>query len=146
MLVKSVDLSSYPISTTLKHQYNKKANLQTRLDYDPVTITSSQMTTMDKQQLCGKSSRYYYYKDGSYAKLDGSSTIPLIHMVLIPRGNTYAQDTRNIYRYGFDNDSDKHFFRSIQIYPNVLRHRYTCFTLVQPSLVNGHMTQWKMLS
>ena len=38
MLVKSVDLPKYSISTTLKHQYNKKANLQTRLDYDPINI------------------------------------------------------------------------------------------------------------
>ena len=38
MLVKSVDLPKYNISTTLKHQYNKKRNLQTRLDYDPVSI------------------------------------------------------------------------------------------------------------
>ena len=129
MLVKSVDLPKYSISTTLKHQYNKKANLQTRLDYDPISITFhddnyGQTTAMWEAYY------RYYYKDGSYAKLDGSNDPTDTHPAY-SRGNTYAEDTRNIFRYGFDNDSDKHFFRSIQIY-QMSRHRYTCFTLVNP--------------
>ena len=70
MLVKSVDLSQYQ-RTTLKHQYNKKRNLQTRLDYDPINIVFhddnyGQTTAMWEAYY------RYYYKDGNYAALDGS--------------------------------------------------------------------------
>ena len=128
MLVKSVDLPKYSVSTTLKHQYNKKANLQTRLDYDPVNITFhddnyGQVTAMWEAYY------RYYYKDGNYASLNGSSD-PVTTSGAYQRSNTY-QAEGNHYRYGLDNDSHSHFFESIQIY-QMSRHRYTCFTLVNP--------------
>ena len=137
MLVKSVDLPKYSISTTLKHQYNKKANLQTRLDYDPINIVFhddnyGQVTAMWEAYY------RYYYKDGNYASLNGSSD-PVTTSGAYQRSNTY-QAEGNHYRYGLDNDSHSHFFESIQIY-QLHRHRYTCFTLVNPIISEwGHDT------
>ena len=130
MLVKSVDLPKYSVSTTLKHQYNKKANLQTRLDYDPINIVFhddnyGQVTAMWEAYY------RYYYKDGNYASLNGSSD-PVTSSGAYQRSNTY-QKAGNHFRYGLDNDSHEHFFESIQIY-QMSRHRYTCFTLVNPMI------------
>jgi len=129
MLVKSVDLPKYQISTTLKHQYNKKRNLQTRLDYDPINIVFhddnyGQTTAMWEAYY------RYYFKDGNYASADGSRQ-PNTRNPAYDRGNTYSNSERNKYRYGMDNDTYKNFFDSIQIY-QMARHRYTCFTLVNP--------------
>jgi|TARA_B100001996_G_scaffold17245_1_gene14208 hypothetical protein len=138
MLVKSVDLPKYSISTTLKHQYNKKANLQTRLDYDPINIVFHDDNYGQTTALWEAYYRYYY-KDGNYASLNGSSD-PNETNPAYARHNTYLGDAVNKYRYGFDNDSHSHFFRSIQIY-QMSRHRYTCFTLVNPIISEwGHDT------
>ena len=138
MLVKSVDLPKYSISTTLKHQYNKKANLQTRLDYDPINIifhddNYGQTTAMWEAYY------RYYYRDGNYAAPTGAST-PNTSNAAYARSNTYDNSELNKFRYGFDNDSYTHFFESIQIY-QMSRHRYTCFTLVNPIISEwGHDT------
>lgn len=133
MLVKSVDLPKYQVSTTLKHQYNKKRNLFTRLDYDPINIAFhddnyGQTTAMWEAYY------RYYFKDGNYASADGSRN-PNTRNPAYDRGNTYSGPERNKYRYGMDNDSYKNFFDSIQIY-QMSRHRYTCFTLVNP-IISG---------
>ena len=39
MLVKSVDMPKFNIQTETKNKYNRKKNLQTRIDYSPVNIT-----------------------------------------------------------------------------------------------------------
>ena len=76
----------------------------------------------------------YYFKDGNYASLDGSN-IPNTTNGAYNRAITYGNGGNSggsgYYRYGFDNDSVKHFFESIQIY-QMSRKRYTCFTLVNP--------------
>tara|TARA_B100000927_G_scaffold74362_1_gene59247 strand:- start:169 stop:1536 length:1368 start_codon:yes stop_codon:yes gene_type:complete len=129
MLVKSVDLPKYQISTTLKHQYNKKRNLQTRLDYDPINIVFhddnyGQTTAMWEAYY------RYYYKDGNYAALDGSRQ-PNTSNPAYARSTTYGNEMVNNYRFGLDNDQLENFFESIQIY-QMSRHRYTCFTLANP--------------
>ena len=138
MLVKSVDLPKYSISTTLKHQYNKKANLQTRLDYDPINIVFHDDNYGSTTTLWEAYYRYYY-RDGNYAAPVGATT-PNETSAAYMRSNTYGNEKHNSYRYGFDNDSHEHFFRSIQIY-QMARKRYTCFTLVNPIISEwGHDT------
>ena len=39
LLVKSVDLPKVSMNTVTKNMYNRKKNLQTSLEYDPVNIT-----------------------------------------------------------------------------------------------------------
>ena len=41
MLVKAADLPKFSVQTTTKNMYNRKKNLQTSIEYDPVNITSS---------------------------------------------------------------------------------------------------------
>ena len=128
MLVKSVDLPKYNITTNLKHQYNQKRNLQTRLDYDPINIT---FHDDNFGQTTGMWEAYYkyYFKDGNYGRTAGGH--PEGRAAAYNRGNTYLGETLNGFRYGMDNNSYYNFFESIQIW-QMSRRRYTCFTLVNP--------------
>jgi len=128
MLVKAIDLPKFNISTSLKHQYNKKRNLQTRLDYDPINITFhddnyGQTTAMWEAYY------RYYFKDGNYTGHDGTS--PEQKHQAYNKGNTYTGQAYNTHRFGLDNDSFFSFFDSIQIF-QMSRRRYTSFTLVNP--------------
>ena len=130
MLVKSVDLPKYSITTTTKQQYNKKRKLQTRLDYDPITIVfhdDNYGITTAMWQLYYQ----YYFRDGTYRTKDGSGNVTSTVPRQYSRGSFYNDEEFNKYRYGLDNDSSLPFFNSIQIY-QMARKRYTCYTLVNP--------------
>ena len=137
MLVKSVDLPKYNISTTLKHQYNKKRNLQTRLDYDPVSITfhdDNYGTTTAMWEAYYR----YYFRDGTYAFMagDGPGHPGAEKQNNGPpgaynRANALGGSLSNKHRFGMDNDQLKNFFHSIQIF-QMSRRRYTSYTLVNP--------------
>ena len=138
MLVKSVDLPKYQIATTLKHQYNKKRNLQTRLDYDPINIVFHD-DNFGQTTAMWEAYYRYYFRDGNYAAVDGSSN-PNTSNAAYNRGSSYQGEEANNFRYGMDNDSLKPFFESIQIY-QMSRKRYTAFTLVNPLISEwGHDT------
>lgn len=134
MLVKSVDLPKYSIQTVTKNQYNKKRKLQTRIDYDPVTIVFHDdnygITTAMWQMYY-----QYYFKDGNYGKKDATKTISSTTPIEFNRGNTISGENVNKFKYGMDSDAFLPFFTSIQIY-QMARKRYTCYTLVNP-LITG---------
>lgn len=128
MLVKAVDLPKFNVSTSLKHQYNKKRNLQTRLDYDPISITFHD-DNFGQTTAMWEAYYRYYFKDGNYTGHDGISPLDKHHAY--NKGNTYVGELYNKHRYGLDNDSFYSFFESIQIF-QLSRKRYTSFTLVNP--------------
>ena len=122
LLVKSVDLPKVSMNTVTKNMYNRKKNLQTSLEYDPVNITFHDDNLGITTMLMEAYYRYYYADGGHYA--DGVSA------PYSPR-NTYKGAEDHKYRYGFDNDSVDPFFNKITIY-QMARHQYTGFTLVNP--------------
>ena len=130
MLVKAVDLPKYNISTSLKHQYNRKRNLQTRLDYDPISLTFHD-DNFGQTTAMWEAYYRYYFKDGNYTGHDGISPLDKHHAY--NKGNTYVGQIYNKHRYGLDNDSFYSFFDSIQIF-QLSRRRYTAFTLVNPMI------------
>ena len=135
MLVKAVELPKYSVSNNLKHQYNAKRILQTRMDYDPISITFHDdnygMTTA-----MWEAYYRYYWRDGTYASFNGGEQgTPQDRSAAYNRGNTYNGEVVNGFRYGMDNDSFQNFFYSIQIW-QMSRRRYTCFTLVNPLITS----------
>lgn len=137
MLVKSVDLPKYSIATATKNQYNKKRKLQTKIDYDPITIVFHDdnygITTAMWQMYY-----QYYFRDGTYGKKDATNTASNTVPTAYNRGNFYATDDQsNTKRFGLDNDSFSPFFTTIEIF-QMARKRYTCYTLVNPVI-----TQWQ---
>jgi hypothetical protein len=71
MLVKTVDLPKFKVSTDLAYQYNRKKQVHTKIEYDPVTVTFHDdnlgLTT-------GLWSSYYgyYFADSSHGPSQGS--------------------------------------------------------------------------
>ncbi len=122
VLVKTVDLPSYSASVETRQQYNRKKNIQTRVDYDPVTVKwhdDKAGVTMSLLQ------EYYtyYFKDGNYNDGTGSAI-----------GRTF--DSRDKYkdevpRYGLDNDRQIPFFKQIKIF-QLSRNKWNSFTLINP--------------
>jgi hypothetical protein len=71
MLVKSVDLPKFKISTDLGYQYNRKKQIHTKLEYDPVSIAFHDdnlgVTTTLWSSYYG-----YYFADSSHGPSAGS--------------------------------------------------------------------------
>ena len=128
MLVKSVDLPKFDITTETKHAYNRKRVLQKRIDYSPCTITFHD-DNFGLTTAMWEAYYRYYYKDGNYAGVDQAGS-PLSNNAAYNRANIYGTSNQQ-YRYGFDNDSFQPFFNSIIVY-QMSRKRYTAFTLVNP--------------
>jgi len=128
ILVKSADLPSFRASVENKQQYNRKKNVQTRVDYQPVQLRMHDdnlgLTTM----LMEAYYRYYF----------NDSNITTIEDSYHPRG-TYQEVTNGL-RYGLDNSRRFPFFKDIKLY-QFARHEYTEYTLVNPMISQwGHDT------
>jgi hypothetical protein len=125
MLVKSFDMPQYRASVDVKNQYNRKKNVQTKLEYQPVTLTMHDdnfgITTMLMEGYYR-----YYYKDSNITNIESSYD---------PRSTYKAANGRG-YRFGLDNDKTVPFFRNIKLY-QFSRHEYTEYTLVNPII-----SQW----
>ena len=126
MLVKSADLPKFSIQTATKNMYNRKKNLQTSIEYDPVNITFHD-DNMGLTTTLMEAYYRYYFRDGNYRD-DG------INPPYNPR-NTYTDPISQNYRYGLDNDHKTPFFTKITIF-QMARHEYLGYTLVNP-MVTG---------
>lgn len=127
VLVKNIDLPKFKAEVTTKNQYNRKKNVQTRVDYNPVNISfhddNSNVTRFLLQEYY-----QYYFRDGN--KKD-------------PNGRHYDFDPRDKYlnslpRYGLDNDTIDPFFNTIKIY-QLAKRNWASYTLVNPLVTDwGH--------
>jgi hypothetical protein len=129
MLVKTVDLPKFNIQVETKNKYNRKKNLQTRLDYSPITIVFHDDNQGLSTQLWAAYYQYYY-RDGTHGSRDGAGK-PNQTARPYDRFNAYKGSGSNSDRFGFDNDSYEPFFTSIQI-SQMARKVYTTYTLVNP--------------
>jgi hypothetical protein len=129
MLVKNVDLPQYRSSVETKNAYNRKKNVQTRIDYTPVSLTmhdDNQGLTTALMEAYYK----YYYRDSNISDITASFD---------PRSN-YKEANGRTYRFGLDNDKLVPFFKNIKLY-QFARHEYTEYTLVNPIIESwGHDT------
>lgn len=120
MLVKSVDLPKFKISVDNPNQYNRKKQVQTKLEYDPINIQFHDdnigLTTAMWSLYYG-----YYFAD---------SKTPNAYI-----RNTYQSPELNLFRYGLDNNSSVPFFSSIQIF-QLERHVYHGYTLMNPIITS----------
>lgn len=126
MLVKSADLPKFSVQTATKNMYNRKKNLQTSIEYDPVNITFHD-DNMGLTTTLMEAYYRYYFRDGNY-RSDGVSPP-------YDSRNTYKGSITQNYRYGLDNDHSTPFFNKITIY-QMARHEYLGYTLVNP-LITG---------
>ena len=128
MLVKRVDLPQYTAAVDTKNQYNRKKNVQTRIDYQPISMRMHDdnlgLTTMLMEAYYR-----YYFRDSNITTIEDSFNA---------RGS-YNSVTNGL-RYGLDNAKRVPFFRNIKLY-QFARHEYTEYTLINPMISQwGHDT------
>ena len=118
ILVKSADLPSFRASVENKQQYNRKKNVQTRVDYQDCRIAFHDDNTGVTRALLEEYYRYYFVD----ANQDISSAYG--------QRDKYADRVPN---YGLNNNKRIPFFKSITIY-QLARRDWVAYTLVNPLL------------
>lgn len=128
VLAKIVDLPQYRASIETKQQYNRKKNLQTRIDYQDVTIKFHDDATGVTRALLQEYYNYYF--------ADGRP-----HSATEAKYQTRDKYRANgLYRYGLDNDTTKPFFDYIKIY-QLSRRKWFSYKLINPIISQwGHDT------
>lgn len=119
-LVKTADLPSYSTQIETKKQYNRVKNMQTRIDYDPVSITLHDDNVGITTKMLEEYYRYYY-QDGS--KFNSVNDVKDFKV-----RDKYSKD---VPRYGLDGAPDQPFFKDIVIY-QLARQEWTSYTLINP--------------
>ena len=137
LLVKEIKLPSYTFDTFQMNQYNRKRIIQTKIKYEPVTITFHDDNANKATKLW---EAYYRY---NYRDMDKSLNRG------IDNGRNILTDdvpyeTRNIYQpsiigenWGFTGDAYNNnnvkvqFFKNITVY-GLNRHNFVSYTLVNP--------------
>jgi len=120
LLVKTINLPKYSPRVETINRYNQKKNVETQIQYDPVTVEMH-----DDNDGLAYSLLQAYYK---YYFVDGNYQI---------RPQAYTPDltySNFLFRYGLDNQlPHKHFFKEIHV-SQLTRGVYHRYTLVNPLL------------
>ena len=118
VLVKSLNLPAYSANISTVQQYNRKKNIQTRIDYEPVTFTfHDDMAGHTKDML--KEYYNFYFRDGT--KQPGVDFDPL---------DKFAGSVPS---YGLDNNFSKPFFKEIKIF-QLSKQEWNSYTLINPMI------------
>jgi hypothetical protein len=123
MLVKSVDLPRFEITTTVANQYNRKKIIQTKSDFKPINISMHDDNDGVVRKLWENYYGYYY------ADYDASKKITNYNRSAM-KGFKYISSN-----YGLDNGSQSPFFTKITIY-QLAKHRWNSYTLVNPVITS----------
>ena len=127
VLVKQADLPGYRVSVENKQQYNRKKNMQTRIDYQDVTIDFHDDNLGLTRGLL-EDYYMYYYVDGNHRDQGGFFSSFF--------GSQNAFNARDKYdnlvpNYGLNNYKYNPFFKHIRIYQLARRHWFA-YTLINP--------------
>jgi len=121
VLVKSADLPSFRASVENKQQYNRKKNVQTRVDYQDCRITFHDDNTGVTRSLLEEYYRYYFEDANKVTNgVDGAYGARDKYFARVPN-------------YGMNNGKRNPFFKSITIY-QLARRNWVAYTLVNPLL------------
>jgi hypothetical protein len=120
--VSSASAASYSVDSTIMNQYNHKRVVQTRLNYDPITV--SFYDTYDNQwHALMQSYLGHYFNQGKGISLtpnEGNSTV-------VPNFET---------NFGFTPNAIRNFFPQIRIIQNGYRDQYRNTVLVNPIITS----------
>lgn len=128
LLVKTIDLPKFKITTDTVNQYNRKAQIQTKLEYQPVQVTFHDDHYNTTNSLW-KAYYNYYYRDGR--NISGLTSPPNFGDTKYkpsPASKAIIGDTTE---YGLNSDQTGPFFRSIDIY-QLNRKEFTAYRLINP--------------
>ena len=147
-VVKTVDLPKYTVANETLNQYNRKRVVQTKINYEPVTITFHD-DGGDNVRNMWYNYYSYYYKDASQRYLEpnntngslGQSANRVAGFGYNSRDIYENQRTGNVNDWGFIGESFNDgtssasgkppFFRDIRIY-GMDQHKFAEYVLVNP--------------
>ena len=159
LLVKNISLPKFKISTEVLNQYNRKTVVQTKLNYEAVSMEFHD----DNSQITNglwKNYYKYYYTDSTYGGAPDNTAKPAPRSTITkqlfggigqgrskrlkdssgvttnPESYADTKHSEKNYLYGFDGVHDKPFFKSIDIYI-LHQQKFTQITLVNPKI-----TEW----
>jgi hypothetical protein len=121
--VSSVSAASYSVDTTIMNQYNKKRVVQTRLNYEPITVTFYDTFDNEWHDMMSSYIAHYYNSSAGINErisLEGSSVVTPVFQTDL----------------GFTPNSARYFFRRIRIIQNGYRNEYRQTTLINPLITN----------
>lgn len=142
LLVRNIDLPKFKITTETVNQYNRKTVVQTKINYNPISITfhddSSDITTD-----LWRSYYSHYFADSKYGNEgidlnDRAGILNALKNNIVEYGDTKYAD--KMYAYGLNNNQTKPFLKSIEIY--VLHRGRGKSDFTQYTLVNPLITDW----
>lgn len=163
ILVKDIKLPSYQFATEIKNQYNRKRIIQTKIKYDPVTITfhDDNNNSVNKMWYAYYT---YYFKDaakpnlkfsgargsGRDANNNGVSNATQQNMTNYNLNNIYTDDLKGDDDWGYIGEATTTagpsqlqkvpFFENITVF-GFNQHNFTAYTLINPIITNfGHDT------
>jgi hypothetical protein len=126
VLVNQADLPQYRVSVENKQQYNRKKNIQTRLDYQDVNIRFHDDNLGLTRGLLEDYYKYYYV-DGNHRDQQSSSGFFSASNAFKAR-DKYDETVPN---YGLNNGKTNPFFRYIRIY-QLAKRQWFAYTLINP--------------
>ena len=128
MLVRTADLPGFSVNLETKNKYNRKKNIQTNIEYEPISIEFYDDNFGLITALMEAYYRYYY-ADANTAGETGQGPYGTAN------GDTLYKDAQaNNHAFGLDNRVPPvPFFDKIEI-TQMQRRRYTTFRLIRPIL------------
>ncbi len=123
MLVKTADLPKFGITTDVVNQYNRKKVVQTKLEYQPITIKFHD-DNLGVVRTMWENYFAYYYADPISAKFAGAYN-----------RNAMLNGSQIRTPFGFDNNSSFPFFNKITIYQMAKKY-WNSYTLINPLIQN----------
>lgn len=135
MLVKSADLPKFQIQTETLNQYNRKTVVQTKINYQPVSLTFHDDQSNITNSLWWNYYRYYY-KDSSYGNSAAAGTGLVTGSPAYSNTKYKATTPVPPNAYGLNSNQGEPFFNSIIIY-QMNRKFFTSYILVNPII-----SQW----
>lgn len=159
LAVKTIDLPKYTISTDTLNQYNRKRVVQTKINYDPVTVTFHDDGGDNIREMWYQYYSYYY-KDPAQKYSNISNTNGSIGAITNSTNNMdynardiYEQSrVANVNDWGYIGESytdgatsaasgKPPFFRDIQIY-GFDQHKYARYVLINPLITSWAHDQY----
>lgn len=123
MLVKSVDLPKFNLQVETLNQYNRRKNVQVKIEYGPINVKFHDDNAGISRQLW-ESYYNYYYADSSTARNPRAYK----RTAMLGSGNQGPA-------YGLDNNYREHFFDDITIF-QIDKKRWNSYRLVNPMIQN----------
>ena len=155
ILVKDIKLPSYNFATEVKNQYNRKRIIQTKIKYEPITITfhDDNNNSVNKMWYAYYT---YYFKDankpnvkfsggrGSARAPNGVSNSTQSTMADYNINDIYSDDLKGNDDWGYigetsdprgSNFQKSPFFRNITVF-GFNQHSFIAYTLINPIITN----------